>query len=379
MLLAFIYNIIKDATFFNKNKTLNLTFYKIIINNYLLEDLAETDKVKRDFVFFEDHFSGVRPFEMAVNIVDSNNSFKNPKVWQEIDKLEIYLKDSYGLGFIVSPITFIKSLNKALHNGDQYYYMLPNDSLSLQKVNTYIKKTANNKELKSYVSNDFKVGRLSARQTDLGGRIIAQKNKDLAHYVATNIDSNLIKVQVTGMAHLIDKNNADLASDMLIGLFIDFIVIGFIFFWLYRSFKVTLIAILVNMLPLLVIGGIMGFSGIHLKVSTSIIFSIAIGIAVDDTVHILSKLRLELLKGKSLLYALKHTYLHTGKAVVVTTLILSSGFFTLVLSDFASIFYMGLLITITLVCAILSDLLLLPVLCIYWLKKEDLTFMKKKI
>ena len=114
----------------------------------------------------------------------------------------------------------------------------------------------------------------------------------------------------------------------------------------------------------------MGLLGIELKSSTSIIFTIAFGIATDDTVHFLGRLKLELLKGKSLLYALKRTYLSTGKAVVVTSLILAAGFMTLMTSGFESTFLFGLLVSITILIAVLTDLLLFPLLVIWLIKNK---------
>ena len=131
----------------------------------------------------------------------------------------------------------------------------------------------------------------------------------------------------------------------------------------------VVITLLANMVPLLIVGGFMGLFGIDLKVSTSIIFTIAFGIAVDDTIHYVSKLKMELNKGRSMLYALKRSSLSTGKAIVITSLILISGFFALIFSDFASTYYIGLLVSITLVFAVLSDLFLLPVLIILFHKK----------
>ncbi|MCC7503369.1 MAG: MMPL family transporter [Flavobacteriales bacterium] len=130
----------------------------------------------------------------------------------------------------------------------------------------------------------------------------------------------------------------------------------------------VLVSLLPNLVPLLFIAGVMGFVGIDLKVSTAIIFSIAFGIAEDDTIHMLAKLRLQLLEGRTVPYALKRTYLSTGKAVSVTSLMLISGFLTLMLSDFASIFYMGLLITLTLIFAFVAELLLLPALILVMLR-----------
>ena len=114
----------------------------------------------------------------------------------------------------------------------------------------------------------------------------------------------------------------------------------------------------------------MGLMNIDLKVSTSIIFTISFGIAVDDTIHFLSKMKIELGKGKSILYALKRTYLSTGKAIVITSIILCGGFLTLIFSSFLGTFYIGLLVSLTLVFAVLADLFLLPILLLIFYKKK---------
>jgi len=106
----------------------------------------------------------------------------------------------------------------------------------------------------------------------------------------------------------------------------------------------------------------MGFLGTNINMSTSIIFTIAFGIAVDDTIHFLSKLKIEQRKGKSLIYSLKRTYLSTGKAIVLTTLILCGGFVSLIFSDFKSTFLIGVYVGLILFVAVITDLLLLPVI-----------------
>jgi len=119
----------------------------------------------------------------------------------------------------------------------------------------------------------------------------------------------------------------------------------------------------------------MGFFGINLKITTAIVFTISFGIAIDDTIHFLSNFKLELKRGKSKIYALKSTYLGTGKAIVLTTVILIGGFSMLLMSDFMGTFYMGLMICITLIVAVLSDLFILPLLLLYFFpepKKKDL-------
>jgi len=148
---------------------------------------------------------------------------------------------------------------------------------------------------------------------------------------------------------------------MLTGLLIAFCAVAVLMALLYRSLIMLIIAIIPNIVPLIMIGGLMGTLSIDLKVATSIIFTIAFGIAVDDSIHFLSRYKLELEKGKSYLYALKRTYLSTGKAIIVTSLILSTGFLSLVAAEMMSTYYIGLLISICLMFAVLSDLLLLPI------------------
>ena len=159
-------------------------------------------------------------------------------------------------------------------------------------------------------------------------------------------------------------------TNLMKGLIIAFLVVALIAGLMFKSARMIVIVLLPNIIPLLVIAAIMGFFDIHLKLSTSIIFSIAFGIAVDDTIHFISKLRLELNKGTSILYAIKRTYFTTGKAIIITTIILMGGFFTLVLSGFGSTFYIGLLVSITLLVALLIDISLLPVLLILFSNKK---------
>jgi predicted RND superfamily exporter protein len=162
-----------------------------------------------------------------------------------------------------------------------------------------------------------------------------------------------------------DINTNYVAQNVIEGLLIAVGVIGLIVGFLFRSIKMALISLIPNLLPLLVCGGIMGVFHIDFNLPTSIIFIIAFGIAVDDSIHFLTRFKQELeMHSNDLSKALKGTFLTTGKAIVVTTLILSGGFLTLCLSDFLGTFYIGLLVCITLLLALLADLFLLPAVII---------------
>jgi predicted RND superfamily exporter protein len=168
-----------------------------------------------------------------------------------------------------------------------------------------------------------------------------------------------------------------LSLNLTKGLILAVLIVALLMGLLYRSFKMVVIAIIPNILPLVLLAAILGYVGIQLKVSTAIIFTISFGIAVDDTIHFMSKLKLELNRGKSFMYALKRTYLSTGRAIILTTLILCSGFLLLMFSDFLGTFYVGLLISFTLIFALLADLLFLPVLLMIFYAKKDKKVTKK--
>ena len=341
---------------------------KIKVDNFLLEDLSDNDSHKKDFVFFEEKFAGVRPFEMFVTPKDTTTNFLEFDNIKELEKVNQYLLNEYKAGFLISIVNFVKNANQAFNGGKPEFYAIPSSVKEFNKLKPILKRMQKSKQLEAFIANNAKEMRFTGKMEDFGGKTVKEYNRKLFEFIEKEELDDKFNFKLTGTALLIDKNNETLASDMMMGLLIAFLVIGFIMGFLYKSIDIVVIALIPNILPLLLIGGVMGFSGIDLKVSTSIIFTIAFGIAVDDTIHFMSKLKLELNKGKSLLYALKRTYISTGKAIVVTSIILCSGFISLVFSTFASTFYVGVLVSFTLLFAVLADLLLLPVLLVKFYK-----------
>ena len=343
---------------------------KININNYMIEGLTTKDEMRQDFIFFEKHFAGARPFELIATPTDTSSTMLGIKEIKAMNKLETYLKDNYKVGFILSPISILKEINKANNNGNPTYYTLPADSESIADLTDQLAQFRKRKELKNLLTTDGKQARISGKMHDIGSKIIREQNQKLKIFIASEPEMGTINIQLTGAAVMLDKNNEYIVANTLQGLLLSILIVGLIIALIHKSWKMALIAIIPNLLPIIFIGGLMGLLGIELKSSTSIIFTIAFGIATDDTVHFLGRLKLELLKGKSLLYALKRTYLSTGKAVVVTSLILAAGFMTLMTSGFESTFLFGLLVSITILIAVLTDLLLFPLLVIWLIKNK---------
>lgn len=343
---------------------------KINVNYYLLEDLDDDVPLKQDMYFLERHYAGVRPFEMALESVKEGSSILDYEVLIELNKLDVYLEEQYGVGFRTSPLELVKLLNKSVHGGKSSYYRLPENEKEFRKLRKWMARMETQKGFSVLVTEDRVGGRISGKVEDLGSKAFNKKNEDLSAFISSKINPNILHCRLTGSAQLIDGNNTQFIGSMMEGLSVAFAAIALLMGILYRSLRMMVISLLPNIIPLVLLAGFIGWMGFHFNTSISIVFTIAYGIAVDDTIHFLSRYKLERGKGKTLLYALKRTVLSTGRAIVLTTTILLTGFIALTFSDFKSTFYIGLLVSFVLVTAVVIDLLFLPVLLLYWGKKD---------
>ncbi|UOQ51822.1 efflux RND transporter permease subunit [Hymenobacter cellulosivorans] len=342
---------------------------RIRINSALLDDLSKNDPVKLDFAFFEKNFAGVRPFELALDPAPGRTIY-DLQVLRETEEIEQYLQKTYGLNFVASPVTLIKSVRKALNGGLLEEYRLPASETELAGLVRKVKLFRKKPEFRALVLPDASEGRLTGRMPDVGSIRADALNADLRRFLQQNIDPKILQTRLTGSANLIDKNNENLTLNMITGMSIDIVMVTLIVLLLFRSLRMTIVVLIPNLVPILIVAGVMGLAGVSMKVSTSIIFTIAFGIAVDDTIHFISKLKLTLLQEPSLFKAVRKTYLMAGKAVIVTSLILVGGFSTLIFSSFDGTFYVGLLIGLTLLFGVVAELTLLPILILYFYKHK---------
>jgi predicted RND superfamily exporter protein len=333
----------------------------IEVNNSVLDDLDEQDPIKKDFVFFDTHFAGVRGFEMSIKTLDQNATILHWESIQEINKLEIFLASKYEVGAILSPTGIIKGFNQAIHDGDATFYKIPDNEQEYELLIRKLKPFLGKKEVRLILARNGNSGRITGRIKDNGSKAVGIKNKLLNDYIQQS-NFKHIQTRVTGSSDLIDKSNTYLTENMLMGLSLDIAVLMLIIGLIFKSWRMMLLSVLPNILPLCMIAGLMGWAGVEMKVTISIIFSIAFGIAVDDTLHLLSRLKVELSKGSNLPMAIRVTYFSTGKAMILTAMVIAAGFATLMLSDFKSTFYVGMMISLTLIFALISELVLMPIL-----------------
>jgi len=343
---------------------------RLRVNNFLLEDLRPDDPLRQEFAFFADNFSGGRPFELAVLPDSSVEDVYDLRVLGALDSLDRYLAHHYGVGSVMSSARIMRNANRLFRGGSMEAYALPDSQAEVDRLVRLMRKNGGEQILALHANETTRQMRISGKTGDLGSVEISRRNEALHVFMQKNLPDAPFGIHVTGTATLIDQNNGYLASNMLWGLVIAFGIIALIIGLLFRSVAIVIVSLIPNMLPLLMIAGLMGYAGIDLKVSTSIIFTIAFGIAVDDTIHFMSKLRLLLASGLSPLYALKRTFISTGKAIIVTSIILCGGFITLIGSEFNGTFYIGLLISLTLLFAVIADLVLLPVLLLWTFKRK---------
>lgn len=342
--------------------------YHIEVDNKMLEDLRDEHLLKQEFFFMEDNYSGCRPFEMA--IIPSKADQLNDQVFlRDMDTLQHWLTEVYGVGSLLSYNEILKNANQAMNAGVRDFFVIPSDSADLRRLNKFLSRKDLSEIVNLHYNKEHNVLRIAGKIGDYGRNHYEELNARLDTFIVSNCKSKF-SYKVTGTAQLIDLNNRYLVENLVWDLLLSMVIIGLIMGIVYQSPRMVILTIIPNLIPLVIVGGIMGGIGIPLKVSTSIVFNIAFGIAVDDTIHFLARVRTFLREGLSPIYAVKRTFLTTGKAMVVTTLILSGGFLTLILSDFLGTYYIGLLISLTLFIALIAEMLISPLIIFYFYRKK---------
>ena len=343
----------------------------IQVNNHLLEDLRKDDPLRMEFDHFEKAFSGVRPLELALLFEPGSDIFIQPGVLEAVDEVEHLLHSEVGAGSIIGPGVAIRKANRLLNGNRPSADRIPSGhelERLLERMESMDRPGSDSRMSGwgSIVNVESGLARITAKTADLGAKEMARRHERFFQRADSMLQARFrtppFHMEVTGTANLIDLNNRFLASDMALGLLIAFAVVALIVGILFRSMRMMAISLVPNILPLLLVAGFMSAIGIDLKVSTSLIFTIAFGIAVDDTLHFLAKYRILRAQGRQPLWALRRTFLSTGKAIIITSLILCSGFATLMLSSFQGTFHIGLLVSLTLCLAVAIDLTLLPLL-----------------
>lgn len=333
----------------------------------IYDTLPQGIKVTNDFRFFEEKFAGFRPFELAVSIKAPYKA-GDWKVLQEINKVENYLKTKEEIEGVNSITAVYKTMNRAFNADRIAFYKFPENEGQYLQMKKFVDKIPST-QLNVLVNEDQSKARISGKIKDVGSDKIKLITDDIFTYINDEINHDVVDLRITGTGVIFDKNNEYIRESLISGLALAFLAISVIMALLFKNIKMVIISLIPNIFPLLFGAALMGFLGIALDAPTAIIFAIAFGIAVDDTIHFLSKYKIERMKNKTVEEALEITFTETGKAIIITSVILFFGFLILLFSKTPGIVFVGILVSGTLLSAVVADLLLIPLLIRYFLKE----------
>ncbi len=339
---------------------------KLKVDAYLLDDLPSDSQVRQNFEYSDKYLEGSKPYEIRIDAKDDLEIW-DKEVMDEIRKIEEYLINEYPIARVQSPSTLVKYLNQVNKGGLNENYIYP-DKVSDYKRAVHLVNRIKPEQLEYIVTEDKSAGRIFGFLQEYGSHETTVRNEKMLAFLEENIDHSKIEYRITGTTFLIDKSHELLSKNLLKGLFIAILIIGTVLGIYFRSLKLLLISLIPNILPLLIVAGVLGWAGISLKMTTAIIFTIAFGIAVDDTIHMMSYyLKNKFQDGKESLSA---TFFHAGSAMLITSIIMIAGFSLFLLSEFGATFYLGLFVSLSLLVALLIDLTILPILLLSFNKKD---------
>jgi len=337
----------------------------------LTDDLPKHQALYKDLKFLEKEFGGVIPLEVTVDTKKKQGLFKLQNLYK-LDSLNNLLSSYKDFSKPISFVDFIKHANQAYHKGDPKYFKLPNQHQSMLFFSYLLRSfdDINSSESNALTDKFNQESRFSLRVADISTSKMDSIFKNLIPQINNIFPSDNFNVVVTGSTIVFLEGTKFLLKNLIFSLLIVIVLISFFMSWMFKSFRMVLISIIPNLIPLLITGAIMGYFDIALKPSTILVFSIAFGISVDDTIHFLAKYRQELVANNwciktSVFPALRET----GVSMFYTSVVLFFGFFIFVASDFGGTIALGLLVSITLMIAMLSNLLLLPALLLSQEKK----------
>lgn len=334
--------------------------FNISLDMYLLEDVKPSDPIRKSMMFFEKQAYGIRPFEMGI---EARPGYKitDQVILEDMKKIQDFLHTQEKFSPFLSLVTILEQSNYLFHFNRDRYRVLPASQTDIDELLDFMSIRGGDQLLKTVISEDRTQGRLSSRIPDHGTYAFQDMMARLDRFIQEECHPELYEYRVTGYTVLTESNLNYLRNSLMGGLAIAFVIIGGIMGLLFRSWKMVLISMVPNVIPLILTGGVMGLFGIKLTASTAIVFVIAFGIAVDDTIHFLTRYRLERAQGRTPEVAIRNTIMGTGKAMILTSLVLMAGFVILLASNFGGTFSTGLFTAMTIVFALLADLFLLPI------------------
>lgn len=336
--------------------------YQIRISGSIIDDMPQKADWFDDIMFYEKEFNGIMPLEILINTKRKKGVTKLSTI-KKMSKIEDVILEIPELSKPISMVSLVKYSKQAYYNGNPKYYQVPT-SQENSFILSYAKNSTSDSDvdlIKNYVDSTGQYTRITAFMKDMEIEKMEEIEKKLNYEISKIMPSDNFEVSITGKAYLFQKGTKYLVKNLILSLSLAIFLIALLMAYMFRSLKMIFISLIPNLLPLIVTAGLMGYLGVAIKPSTILIFSIAFGIAVDDTIHFLAKYRQELITNnwkvkKSVYNALRET----GVSMFYTSIVLFFGFSVFTVSNFGGTVALGALVSATLLFAMLSNLLLLP-------------------
>ncbi|MDA1343943.1 MAG: MMPL family transporter [Bacteroidetes bacterium] len=338
--------------------------YQIKISGSIIEDMPKKAAFFEDIQFFEKEFNGVVPVEIMINSKRSRGVYSLATL-NRIDRLEENITEIPELSAPISIVKGIKYAKQAYYNGNPNFFDLPTAQEN-RFIAPYLNRANGGDDLMiNYIDSTGQYARMTTFMRDVPTDRMEDILGSLKEDISKIFPEDRFDVLVTGKALLFLKGTRYLIKNLFLSLLLAVVLIALFMAYMFGSFRMIIISLIPNLLPLIITAGVMGFAGIPLKPSTILVFSIAFGISVDDTIHFLAKYRQELIdskwKIKRSIYAAIH---ETGISMFYTSVVLFFGFIVFMTSNFGGTVALGGLVAVTLLFAMLANLILLPSLLI---------------
>ena len=348
-----------------------LGIFKLKTEGFIVDDLPKTDKIYKDLKFFEHNFHGVMPLEI---VIDTKKRYglagaRVLPVLVKMDSLSSYIRNQPEMSSPLSIVQGIKFVKQGFYDGDSMNYALPN-SFDIAFVGDYLQPqkdtgSQNNlsKLLTSFIDTARESTRMSINMADVGTEKLPVILKNLRTKTDKIFDSSKYKTTFTGSTITFLEGSSYIIKGLKESLLWAFLFIAICMLYLFKSFRILVCSLIPNLIPLIVTAGIMGWAGVRLKPSTVLIFSVALGIAIDVTIRFLVNYKQELPSNNfDINKTVSETIKHTGLSILYTSLVLIAGFIIFCFSGFGGTQSLGWLTSVTLFAAMLTNLILLPVL-----------------
>ncbi len=348
----------------------------------LVDDIPVKHKLYKDLKFFEKNLSGVLPIEITIDTKKKKGLFSISTL-NRINQFQEKLKDFPAISKPISIVEVVKFSKQAFYGGRPEMYSMPNNN-EKNFILSYLPDIDNkdNKTgiLNSFVDTNYQIARISLRIKNLSTPDIAELKSKLIIQLDSIFPSDKYETSITGTTIVFQKGSEHLVKNLLYSLLLAIIIISVLMYLLFNSILMVLISMVSNLLPLITTAGMMGLLGIDLKPSTIIIYSIALGIAVDAAIHLLSRYRQQLkLNNWNVKISVLKAVEETANGMIYSGIILVFGFAVFVLSEFGGTQALGYLIGLTLLVAMFSNLIILPSLVLYFDKRATTKSFTKSV